>query len=192
MQVIHLCLGAIQQCIPVGRRATLWHGGLVRCAKFLHVLFRLSQFCFCWPFLYVKHENPVYIHIHSNTIICKTPELMDFSQLLPREREKGRKKSSGGPGGVDFTGTCNLDHSHFQFRHFGRASLRSNHAAGSHRYQAYHNVVHFQLQCRRLSPSLAYSLSLRSPWAQTGEENHVLHNYHCCCIALFLLCFTVA
>ena len=104
-------------------------------------------------------------------------------------REKGRKKSSGGAGGIDFTGTCRAS-AHFQFRHFGRASLRPNHAAGSHRYQAYHDVVHFQLQCRRLSPSLAYSLSLRSPWAQTGEENHVLHNYHYCCNTFILLHFT--
>ena len=38
-------------------------------------------------------------------------------------------------------------------------------------------MVHFQLQCRRLTTSLAYSLALRSPWAETGEKNHVTHKF---------------
>ena len=55
-------------------------------------------------------------------------------------------------------------------RHFGGASLRFPHVAGSHLH-----VVDFQLQCRRLKPSLAYSLALRSPWALTAGKNHVKH-----------------
>ena len=55
-------------------------------------------------------------------------------------------------------------------RHTGGASLRFPLVAGSHQY-----VVNFQLQCRRLKPSLAYSLALRSPWAVTVGINHVKH-----------------
>ena len=61
---------ALQQCIPVGRHAIPWYGGLVRNAKSLHILFRLSQFCFCWPFLSVKQ---LALSIYPNTIIGKSP-----------------------------------------------------------------------------------------------------------------------
>ena len=71
MQVIRLCLVTFQQCIPVGRHAILWYGGLVRCAKFLHILFRPSQFCFCRPFLSVKQKA---LCTCPNTIIGKSPE----------------------------------------------------------------------------------------------------------------------
>ena len=62
-------------------------------------------------------------------------------------------------------------------RHTGGASLRFPLVAGSHQY-----VVNFQLQCRRLKPSLAYSLALRSPWAVTVGINHVKHTSQSCLI----------
>ena len=100
---------ALQQCIPVGRHAIPWYGGLVRCAKFLHILFRLSQFCFWWPFLSVKQKA---LCTYSNTIICKSPELTDSSQLLPWEK-MGRKKSSGGSEGLNSTGMCDAGQAYF-------------------------------------------------------------------------------
>ena len=108
-QVIYLRLRAIQQCIPVGRHAILWYGGLVRCAKFLHILFRLSQFCFCRPFLSVKQKAlctnvSQYNHLQTTWI--------DGFFAAASARENGLRRVVEVPGGIDFTGTCNSDPAH--------------------------------------------------------------------------------
>ena len=110
LQVIRLCpLVTHQQCIPVGRHAILWYGGLVRCAKFLHILFRLSQFCFCRPFLSVKQKAlctnvSQYNHLQTTWI--------DGFFAAASARENGLRRVVEVPGGIDFTGTCNSDPAH--------------------------------------------------------------------------------
>ena len=153
---------------PVGRYARHWYGGLVRCAKLFTISSGFKKSVFCWPFLFVTQATfKGFIYTPGPVPCTHGFECSRWVKLIQEDAWKYQLHF------IRFESTFPLIS-----RHFGRASLRLSHAAGSHRCE---NAIIWSISSCSVAddkPSLAYSLTLRSPWAVTGEENHVLHNYH--------------
>ena len=155
---------------PVGRYARHWYGGLVRCAK----LFTISSgfkrsFLLTVSVCDTSYFQGLYIHTWS----CSLYSWFWMFQVTVGVKLIQEDAWKHQPHLIRFESTFPLNS-----RHFGRASLRLSHAAGSHRCE---NAIIWSISSCSVAddkPSLAYSLTLRSPWAVTGEKNHVLHNYH--------------
>ena len=164
---------------PVGRYALHWYGGLVRCAKLFTIssglqnFFVVDRFCL-W---HKQLSRALYV---SGPVPC-THGFKCSRWVSSWSRTMLESISSTLSG---------LNQSASEFPTFWEGIIKALPCGRKPSMCKHHHMVNFQLQCRRWKPSLAYSLTLRSPWAVTGEENHVLHNYHYCCNTFILLHFT--